>query len=529
MEDTEWLSRPSEVREALFQATSETSSDLVNSCLSISQHPLTGSTTFGSPCFLFPSEQENNGENAPPNAPDELKGPNDSDHCDALLSYMSWQTEKDTQQPEGKLADKDQVSTSILSDVSDESLTARRNNDFGSDCSHAQYWKQETLQQSEARLPSTDQISFLREITPPNKMSYSLLQCMLERGKRSPSEDKMSSKMDSLEGFEGNEDMKKELPPFFKQKKIRNILPSPQVHAKSPEIKYIGMAAVLDSHEQVSEAHILSRGLEISKLEASGGPLRTVKANLDETSEQLYFQEERNQKAASAFGEKNVDATENVAFEAVIASIEPSKQESPISEIQTNINKPLADDSHEGELPKPDLSPLNYNDENSFMDKLKDPKYQSTPGLLESAASKPLLHKEDDGGSSLSRDPDLKSPPNARQKMLSKPLSVIPELKLFSLSEKAYNWVVSLGETQSPSFQYDINNLDLTEKVGSSNIIFAMKVSTSESWVLQDLKQQTIEEVADSSDYNLGKAVSAAIWSSFSVNLTAWDASPSLL
>ncbi|XP_050020926.1 centrosome-associated protein ALMS1 [Alexandromys fortis] len=41
LEDTEWLSRPSEVREALFQATSETSSDLVNSCLSISQHPLT--------------------------------------------------------------------------------------------------------------------------------------------------------------------------------------------------------------------------------------------------------------------------------------------------------------------------------------------------------------------------------------------------------------------------------------------------------------------------------------------------------
>lgn len=48
-----------------------------------------------------------------------------------------------------------------------------------------------------------------------------------------------------------------------------------------------------------------------------------------------------------------------------------------------------------------------------------------------------------------------------------------------------------------------------------------MKVSTSESWVLQDLKQQTFEEVADSSDYNLGKAVSAAVWSSFSVNLTA--------
>lgn len=123
------------------------------------------------------------------------------------------------------------------------------------------------------------------------------------------------------------------------------------MHAKSPEVKYIGLAAVLDSQEQVSEAHILSRGLEISKLEASGGPLRTVKANLDETSEQPYFQEERNQKAASTFGEKNVDATENVAFEAVIASIEPSKQESPISEIQTNINKPLADDSREREPP----------------------------------------------------------------------------------------------------------------------------------------------------------------------------------
>ena len=165
---------------------------------------------------------------------------------------MSWQTEKDTQQPEGKLTDKDQVSTSTFSDVSDESITARRNNDFGSACSHAQYWKQETPQQSEACLPSTDQASFPCEITPPNKMSYSFPRCMLERGKgapltsvnhlenvclRSPSEDKMNPKMDSLEGFEGNEDMKKKLPPFFKQKEIRNILPSAQVHAKSPEIK----------------------------------------------------------------------------------------------------------------------------------------------------------------------------------------------------------------------------------------------------------------------------------------------------
>ncbi|XP_032762078.1 Alstrom syndrome protein 1 [Rattus rattus] len=40
-EDIEWFARPSEVSEALIQATSESSSDLVNSCFSISQHPLT--------------------------------------------------------------------------------------------------------------------------------------------------------------------------------------------------------------------------------------------------------------------------------------------------------------------------------------------------------------------------------------------------------------------------------------------------------------------------------------------------------
>uniref|UniRef100_A0A8D2DNY9 ALMS1 centrosome and basal body associated protein n=1 Tax=Sciurus vulgaris TaxID=55149 RepID=A0A8D2DNY9_SCIVU len=40
-DDIEWFSRPSEVSEALFQATSEVSSDLVNSCFSVSQHLLT--------------------------------------------------------------------------------------------------------------------------------------------------------------------------------------------------------------------------------------------------------------------------------------------------------------------------------------------------------------------------------------------------------------------------------------------------------------------------------------------------------
>ncbi|XP_059114052.1 centrosome-associated protein ALMS1 isoform X3 [Peromyscus eremicus] len=503
-EDTEWLARPSEVSEALFQATSETSSDLVNSCLSISQHPLTGSTTFGSQHSLFPSEQENNGENAPSNAPDELKDLKDSDRYDALLSYMSWQTEKDTQQLEGNLADQDQVSTSTLSDVSDESVGAKVHSDFESVCSHIQYWKQEPFEQTEACLPSQDQASFPCEVIPPppDKTSYSFLRCMLERGKgdpftsvnhlesvclRTPSEDDLSPKMDPLESFGGNEDLQKELSQYFKQKEIRNILASSEVHAKSPEIKFIGMGAVPDSHERVSEAHILSRGLEISKLEASEGPLQTVKSNLDETAEQLYFQEERNQKAASTFGEKNVDATENVAFEAVIASIEPSKQESPISEIQTDINKPLADDSQEREPPKPDLPPLNYNDEKSFMDKLKHPKYQSTPGVFEPAASKPLLHKEDDGGSSLSWDPDLKSPPNAPQNMLIEGLQGKAESGIVTLHDDVeYSNLYKTADVHSEKVaelqrKVDHSNLGISQPFPSPLPSFVPQEPTSES------------------------------------------------
>ncbi|XP_055473610.1 centrosome-associated protein ALMS1 [Psammomys obesus] len=525
-EDTEWLSRPSEVSEALIQATSETSSDLFNSCLSISQHPLTGSTTFGSQRSLFLSEQENNGGIVPPNARDELKSLNDSDHYDALYSYMSWQTEKDTQQPEGNLAEKDLVSISALSDVSDESIAAKRKDSFDASCSCVQYWGLEALQHTETCLVSEDHASFPFEITPPpNKMSYSFLRSVLERRKasltsvhhlenvclRASAKDEMSQKNDVLEGYERNGDMQKELSQFFKQKESRNSLPFSQVHVKSPEIKYTGMVTIRDSHEQVSEANILSRRLHTSELEGSSGPLQTVKSNLDDTSEQRYFQEERNENAASTFGEKNVGATENVAFEAVIASIEPSKQESPINEIQTDNNKPLADDSQERESPKPDLSQLNCNDENSFIDKLKRPKFQSTPGVFESAASKLFLDKEDDT-SSLYGHPNL-SPPNALQDMLSKPISVIPELKLSTLNEKAYSQAVGLEQTQSALFQCSLNNLNLTEKVGPSKIIFAMKLSTSDSWVLQDLKLQTFEEVADSSDFNLeslqGKAESA--------------------
>ncbi|XP_052030131.1 centrosome-associated protein ALMS1 isoform X2 [Apodemus sylvaticus] len=525
-EDTEWLARPSEVSEALIQATSETSSDLVNSCFSISQHPLTGSTTFGSQRSLFLFEQENNGETVPSNAPDELKSPHDLDHFDALYSYMSWPTEKDTQQPEGNLADKDQVSTSTLSDISDESIATKRNNSFGVSCPHNQYWKQEALQQTEARLASKDHASFPCEINSlPNKM-YSFLKCLLKRGKgtpftsdnhlenvclRTPEEDEMSQKNDSLEGFEGNEDLQKELSHFFKQKEARNTWASSQVHAKYPDIKCIGTVTAPASQKQGAEAHMLCRGLDISKLGISGCPLWTVRSNLD-ASEQLYFQEERNQKTTSTFGEENVDATENVAFEAIIASIESSNQESLTSETQTDNTELLADDSEEKEPLKLDLSPVTYKDEISFINKLQHLKYQSTPGVFEPADSK-LLYKEDDT-SSLYLYPDLKSPMNAPQNMLNKPVSVILELKP-SLNEKAYNQAVGLEETQLPSFQYGINNLDLTEKVGSSDISFAMKISTSESWVLQDLKQHTFEEFADSSDYNLeslqGKAESGVL------------------
>ncbi|XP_029415042.1 Alstrom syndrome protein 1 homolog isoform X3 [Nannospalax galili] len=530
-EDSERLSRPSEVSEALFQAALETSSDLVNSCLSISQHPLTGSTTFGSQRSLFPPEQENNGENGLSKAADELKTPNDSDHYNALYSYMSWQARKDTQQPEDSLTDKNQVSTSAFSDVSDESITTKRDDGFDASCSQVQYWKQGASQQAETCLDNKDHRSFPCEIAPPcpNKVSYSFLQCMLERGKgalltseshpenvclRAPAEDEMNQNVGSLEGYERNEDLQKELSQYFKLKESRNNLLSSELHSTSPEIKYI-RTVVPDDCEQVSGVHILSRGLDISKMEAAGGPLRSVKSNLDETSQQLYFQEDRNRKAASVFGEKNVDATENVAFEAVIASIEPSKQESPVSEVQTDINKSLADESQEREPPNPHISPLNYNNKNSFIDKLKHPKYQSTTGVLEPAASKPVLHKEDDGAGSLYLYPNLKSPSNAARSMLSQPFSFIPEHKSSPLSEKAYNQAVGLGETQSPLFPYDICSLDLTEKGGSSNIIYPMKVSTSDSWVVRDLKQQTFEEVADSSDYYLeglqGKAGSDVI------------------
>ncbi|XP_057414467.1 centrosome-associated protein ALMS1 isoform X3 [Balaenoptera acutorostrata] len=582
-EDTEWFSRPSEVSEALFQAASEVASNLVNSCFSVSQHPLIGSTAIESQRSLLTLEQGTEEETVSPDTLEDLKTPKDSDSYDALYSYMSWKTQEVIQEPETNLADKDQVSFSTASDTSDEYVTPKGSDSFDASCSYVQYGKQEALQQLEKYLTSKDRdsysdssdtidknkipkesdnfsapfsdmpwskqgashhpeicliskdcVSFPREVAPRfySKMPHCFLHCLLERGGRevpltadshyfesvylrAPAENEMKQKMDSLEGYKRNEeDLGKELSQCFELKENRNTLGFSEVHPRSSEIQYIENVVVTDNSVEVPEAHILSRGHDTSKMEVSGGPLHTIKSSSDETSEQLCFQEERNQKPPSAFGGKNVDATENVAFQAVIASIEPSEKESTVNEIQTDINKSLTNDSQESEPKNPDLSLLNYY-ENFFFDKLNHPPYQSTPGVFESAASKPLLYKKDDGDSSLYWHPNLKSLPSAPQEILITPLSLSPELKSSSsLSEKSLRQAVGLGKTQSALFQYDTDNepflpigkiksvsaLDLAEKLGSSNIIYPMKIWTSDSLVLQDLKQHTFEEVADSSN-----------------------------
>nr|XP_040127202.1 Alstrom syndrome protein 1 isoform X6 [Ictidomys tridecemlineatus] len=319
-EDIEWFSRPSEVSEALYQATSEVSSDLVNSCFSVSQHVLTGSTAIGSQRSFLSPEQENNKENTSSNTVDELKIPKDSDNYDALCSYMSWKTQKDIQQPGNNFADKDQVSVSTLSDISDENIAPKRSDSFNASGLHV-HWEQEPLQQTEPGLTNKDHVSFPHEVAYDNKMSYSFLRVLLERrGKAIPltsdshnfesvflsssAENEVKQKVNSLEGYERTEGgLQKELSQCFKQKESTNNLLSSEVHPKSLDVKYVGNVVVPDNSVKVSEAHILSGGHDISKMEASGGPLQTPASNLDETSVQLYFQEERNQKETSAFEE----------------------------------------------------------------------------------------------------------------------------------------------------------------------------------------------------------------------------------
>nr|XP_051698706.1 centrosome-associated protein ALMS1 isoform X10 [Oryctolagus cuniculus] len=317
-EDTEWFSRPSEVSEALFQATSEVASDLVNSYLSISQHPLISTPAAGSQHSLLPPEQENKEESISSDTADEQKTSKDSDNYDAASSYISWKTRKDMQQSETNLVD--QVSTSASSEVSEETVAFKRSDSFDASCSHVQFWKQETLQQAETHPTNQDRVSFPHEITPPppNRMSYSFLRCLLEGRRkgtpltsdsrylesvclRAPAENGVKQNVDSLGGYEGKEDVQKEVSPCLKQKETKNNFLSSEVHPRPSEIPYIGKVIVPDNSVKVSEAYVLSRGHDLSKMEASGGLLQTVKSNLDETSEQLYFEEERNQKATSVF------------------------------------------------------------------------------------------------------------------------------------------------------------------------------------------------------------------------------------
>lgn len=498
---------------------------------------------------------------------DEYITPKGSDSFDASCSYVQYGKQEALQQLEKYLTSKDRDSYSDSSDTIDKNKIHKESDNFSAPFSDMPWSKQGASHHPEICLISKDCVSFPHEVAPRfySKMPHCFLHCLLERGGRevpltadshyfesvylrAPAENEMKQKMDSLEGYKGiEEDLGKELSQCFELKENRNTLVLSEVHPRSSEIQYIENVVVTDNSVEVSEAHILSTGHDTSKMEVFGGPLQTIKSNSDETSEQLCFQEEGNQKPPSAFGGKNVDATENVAFQAVIASIEPSEKESTVNEIQTDINKSLTNDSQENEPKNPDLSLLNYA-ENFFFDKLNHPHYQSTPGVFESAASKPLLYKKDDGDSSLYWHPNIKSLPSAPQEIFIKPLSLSPELKSSSsLSEKSLRQAVGLGKTQSALFQYDTDNepflpigkiksvsaLDLAEKLGSSNIIYPMKVWTSDSLVLQDLKQHTFEEVADSSNCILGKngnssnvieGPSAAVGSSFSANLVACNA-----
>ncbi|XP_073647347.1 centrosome-associated protein ALMS1 isoform X12 [Tursiops truncatus] len=498
---------------------------------------------------------------------DEYITPKGSDNFDASCSYVQYGKQEALQQLEKYLTSKDHDSYSDSSDTIDKNKIHKESDNFSAPFSDMPWSKQGASHHPEICLISKDCVSFPHEVAPRfySKTPHCFLHCLLERGGRevpltadshyfesvylrAPAENEMKQKMDSLEGYKGiEEDLGKELSQCFELKENRNTLVLSEVHPRSSEIQYIENVVVTDNSVEVSEAHILSTGHDTSKMEVFGGPLQTIKSNSDETSEQLCFQEEGNQKPPSAFGGKNVDATENVAFQAVIASIEPSEKESTVNEIQTDINKSLTNDSQENEPKNPDLSLLNYA-ENFFFDKLNHPHYQSTPGVFESAASKPLLYKKDDGDSSLYWHPNIKSLPSAPQEIFIKPLSLSPELKSSSsLSEKSLRQAVGLGKTQSALFQYDTDNepflpigkiksvsaLDLAEKLGSSNIIYPMKVWTSDSLVLQDLKQHTFEEVADSSNCILGKngnssnvieGPSAAVGSSFSANLVACNA-----
>ncbi|XP_045142518.1 Alstrom syndrome protein 1 [Echinops telfairi] len=571
-EDTEWFSRPSEVNEALLQATSEVASDRVNSCFSLSQYPLTGSTAGESQhSFLFPEEELHEEAVA-----GERKTPKDSDSYDAPCSYMSLKTQDVAQQSETKAAGKDLISSPSFSDLSDESATLKGSDSFGA-CSYMQCWEQEALQQSEtcvnrkdhdsfsdlsdtvdenetpkgndmsgdphssrtwwtqgaspqpkASPVSTEPASSPREVTfhfnnqTPNSILY-----LWERSEevpltsdnhyfestylRIPTEKEVKPKTGSLESNE------RSAGPGEERVVSDDQIPS-AVHLRLLEMQQAAHLILPGDVFRVSEAYVLSKSHGTSTMEVPGGPLQTVPPNLGEAREQLYFQKDSNQKETSISGGKNLAAMEGVAFEAVIASIEPSQTGSAADEIQTDNTKSVTNDSPEKAAEDPSFSLTSYKDEKSLLGQLSHPRYQSTPGVFEPTAPKPSLPKEDDD-SSLYWHPGLKPQPNTFQEMLTAEPTSSP------LSETSHRQSVGPDRTQPVLIQGDtrhepflplgkiksVSAFDLAEMIDSSDI-HPVNVSSSETLLLQGLKPLTPEEVAPSPlEHPLGKATSDII------------------
>lgn len=100
----------------------------------------------------------------------------------------------------------------------------------------------------------------------------------------------MKQKIDSLEGYEKNEEgLWKELSQCFELKENKSTLVFSEVCLRSSEIHCLENVIVPDNNFiAILEAHILSRGHNTAKTEASDGSLQIIKSNLDDTSEQLF-------------------------------------------------------------------------------------------------------------------------------------------------------------------------------------------------------------------------------------------------
>lgn len=87
---------------------------------------------------------------------------------------------------------------------------------------------------------------------------------------RAPVENEVKQKVES---YKSNEDLGKGLSQCFELKENRNTLMFSEWYPRSSEIQYVENVIVPDNSVEVSEAHILSLGLDTSTMEISGGPL----------------------------------------------------------------------------------------------------------------------------------------------------------------------------------------------------------------------------------------------------------------